>query len=393
MSKFLDLTGLTQLVNKLNALFDKKVDKVTGKGLSTNDYTTAEKEKLAGIAEGANKYTHPNSGVTAGTYRSVTVNKQGHVTAGTNPATLEGYGITEVEADKITGTINIANLPQGALERCVVVADDDARFALTSGNVQTGDTVKVTSTGAMYFVKDDTKLSNEEGYEIYTAGSATSAAYDSKGQNIASTYVKGISLMNMSAQISSGNEITGAGYEFLTVTKGDNSTSDIKFNTFTREKNGLVPAPLISTSTKFLRDDGEWVVPNFLSLDGGTINDGGYIYFGAEHDTIIRSGYIKSYNIAVAVIDSADSNSIEVSADISMGGDIYTDGHNIDLENSITDTKGNIEGAGTIEADTIIATTFEGSLTGNAASASSVPWSGVTGVEYATEEDILALFD
>lgn len=32
-----------------------KVDKVSGKGLSTNDYTTAEKEKLAGIATGANK--------------------------------------------------------------------------------------------------------------------------------------------------------------------------------------------------------------------------------------------------------------------------------------------------------------------------------------------------
>lgn len=36
------------------ALMDK-VDKVSGKGLSTNDYTTAEKEKLAGIATGANK--------------------------------------------------------------------------------------------------------------------------------------------------------------------------------------------------------------------------------------------------------------------------------------------------------------------------------------------------
>lgn len=32
-----------------------KVDKVAGKGLSTNDYTTAEKNKLSGIAEGANK--------------------------------------------------------------------------------------------------------------------------------------------------------------------------------------------------------------------------------------------------------------------------------------------------------------------------------------------------
>lgn len=33
------------------------------------------------------EYTHPNSGVKAGTYSSVTVNAQGHVTAGSNPAT------------------------------------------------------------------------------------------------------------------------------------------------------------------------------------------------------------------------------------------------------------------------------------------------------------------
>ena len=32
---------------------ESKVDKVEGKGLSTNDYTTAEKEKLSGIEDGA----------------------------------------------------------------------------------------------------------------------------------------------------------------------------------------------------------------------------------------------------------------------------------------------------------------------------------------------------
>ena len=36
-------------------MLNNKVDKVSGKGLSTNDYTTAEKNKLAGIATGANK--------------------------------------------------------------------------------------------------------------------------------------------------------------------------------------------------------------------------------------------------------------------------------------------------------------------------------------------------
>lgn len=219
--------GITK-VNNLPFADANKVDKISGKGLSTNDYTTAEKNKLASIAEGANKtivdselsststdpvqnkvvnaaindlstlvgdtavatqisnavaskadashthddryyteseidtklsgksdtshthstyvnqnafsnikvgnttvaadtatdtvtlvagnnititpdatndkitiaatdtvYTHPSSGVTAGTYKSVTVNAQGHVTGGSNPTTLSGYGITD----------------------------------------------------------------------------------------------------------------------------------------------------------------------------------------------------------------------------------------------------------------------------------------------------------
>lgn len=39
--------------------------------------------------------THNVSGVKAGTYKSVTVDTYGHVTAGTNPTTLSGYGITD----------------------------------------------------------------------------------------------------------------------------------------------------------------------------------------------------------------------------------------------------------------------------------------------------------
>lgn len=43
------------------AAIANKVDKVTGKGLSTEDYTTAEKQKLANVAENANNYTHPDT--------------------------------------------------------------------------------------------------------------------------------------------------------------------------------------------------------------------------------------------------------------------------------------------------------------------------------------------
>lgn len=87
--------------------------------------------------------------------------------------------ITSLSADKITGVIGIDHLPAGALERCKIVADDTARFKLTKNDIQNGDTVKVgtDANARMYFVIDDTKLSSEAGYTIYTAGSATSVPW------------------------------------------------------------------------------------------------------------------------------------------------------------------------------------------------------------------------
>jgi phage-related tail fiber protein len=56
---------------------------------------------------GTRTLSHSNSGVTAGTYRSVTVNATGHVTAGTNPTTLSGYGITDAKI--ANGTITLGS--------------------------------------------------------------------------------------------------------------------------------------------------------------------------------------------------------------------------------------------------------------------------------------------
>ena len=54
---FLSYDGLFYFWQKIKALLAGKVDKVDGKGLSTNDYTTAEKTKLAGLKN----YTHPTT--------------------------------------------------------------------------------------------------------------------------------------------------------------------------------------------------------------------------------------------------------------------------------------------------------------------------------------------
>ena len=60
----LDENGLAHLWQRIKLLVtnnvSSKVDKVDGKGLSTNDYTNAEKTKLAGIAEGAQKNVQPD---------------------------------------------------------------------------------------------------------------------------------------------------------------------------------------------------------------------------------------------------------------------------------------------------------------------------------------------
>ena len=65
----------------IRTLISTKVDKVNGKGLSTNDYTTAEKEKLATIEDSANNYKHPTyTAKESGLYK-VTVDTTGHVNA------------------------------------------------------------------------------------------------------------------------------------------------------------------------------------------------------------------------------------------------------------------------------------------------------------------------
>ena len=71
--------------------------------------SAADKTKLNGIAAGANAYTHPASGVTAGTYKSVTVDAKGHVTTGTNPTTLAGYGITDALSTSGNAALSLVN--------------------------------------------------------------------------------------------------------------------------------------------------------------------------------------------------------------------------------------------------------------------------------------------
>lgn len=123
------------------------------------------------VTSAANHYTPVGGSATSGTIiNSITKDEKGHII---NIGVANG-----IDAGKITsGVIDIERLPKGALERLVIVANKAARLALTTKQVQEGDTVKEKDTGHMYFVIDSSKLNSEDGYSIYTAGSATSVPW------------------------------------------------------------------------------------------------------------------------------------------------------------------------------------------------------------------------
>ncbi len=89
-----------------------------------------------------------------------------------NKGVANGYASLDASA-----LIPITQIPPAALERLIVVADQTARYALTTATAQNGDTVQQTDTGAMYFIIDDTNLNNASGYAIYTVGTASSVPW------------------------------------------------------------------------------------------------------------------------------------------------------------------------------------------------------------------------
>lgn len=63
-SKWVSINGdaeQNEEIQQIKSSLNNKVDKVEGKQLSTNDYTTTEKQKLAGIANNANNYVLPTA--------------------------------------------------------------------------------------------------------------------------------------------------------------------------------------------------------------------------------------------------------------------------------------------------------------------------------------------
>lgn len=90
-------TGVEETLNgNITQLQTQKVDKVEGKGLSTNDYTTPEKNKLAAIEAEANKYVLP----------AATASALGGVKIGSN-ITLANGGTISITKANVTSALGV----------------------------------------------------------------------------------------------------------------------------------------------------------------------------------------------------------------------------------------------------------------------------------------------
>lgn len=198
--------------------------------------------------------------------------------------------LANFDASKIaSGTISIDRLPKAALERLVVVANDTARFALTTATAQSGDTVKVASTGKMYLIKDESKLNSEDGYEPYTASQASSVPW-SGVTGKPSTFTPPTSSATVLGGIKVGYTTSGKNYKvqldssgnaYVNVPWTDTNTTYTNMGAASASasgKAGLVPAPAAGAQAKYLRGDGTWQTPpntTYSNMGGATSSAAG----------------------------------------------------------------------------------------------------------------------
>ena len=302
---------------QIDQLLDKANDiDLTKYALKTDNAPTATKLQAA--------RTIALSGAVTG---SVSSDFGGNVTISTTLANFDASKIA-------SGTISIDRLPKAALERLVVVANDTARFALTTATAQSGDTVKVTSTGKMYLIKDESKLNSEDGYEPYTASQASSVPWSGvtgkpstfTPPTSSATVLGGIKVgyttsgKNYKVQLdSSGNAyvnvpwtdnnttyneatadtlglvkigysangknypvaLDGNGKMYVNVPWTDTNTTYTNMGAASASaagKAGLVPAPAAGAQAKYLRGDGTWQTPpntTYSNMGGATSSAAG----------------------------------------------------------------------------------------------------------------------
>ena len=265
MSKYLDENGLTYLWTKIKGTF---VAQVSGKGLSTNDYTTAEKNKLAGLSN----YTHPTyTAKTNGLYK-ITIDGTGHVSSAVNVSksdiTALGIPSQDTTYSDMTGATATADGTHGLVPK--PSKGDQSKFLRADGTwsipSDTTYNLATTTSNGLMSSSDKTKLNGiETGANKYVH-----PTYTSKTSGLYKITVDGTGHVSGTTAVSK-TDITALG-----IPSQDTTYSDMTGATATADgTHGLVPKPSKGDQSKFLRADGTWSIPSDTTYNLATTTSNG----------------------------------------------------------------------------------------------------------------------
>lgn len=276
--KFLDYDGLLYFWQQVKGKLNNKVDKEDGKQLSSNDYTTTEKNKLAGISSGAqaNVIETVQLNGSSITPADKTVNVQvSKSTVGLNNVTNDAQ-VKRSEMGKANGVATLDNAGKVPAAQLPSYVDDviegyysGGKFYTSkdsSGNysgVITGETGKIYVnlndsktyrwSGTAYAVISETLALGETSSTAYAGNKgAANASEIEKIKNGTTVVPKATSAANVNGHTVETNVPAGARFT-------DTTYNDMKGATGSAAgTHGLVPAPAAGANTKFLRGDGTW---------------------------------------------------------------------------------------------------------------------------------------
>ncbi len=201
--------------------------------------------------------TLANSGVTAGTYRSVTVDVKGRVTAGTNPTTLAGYGITDsivnavsatapLQSSTVGGTATVSFANQTANQ--VLAAPDGTSGSptfrvlaatdipsLSASKISNFDTqVRISRLDQMAVPTASVSLNSQKITNLATPTASTDAA--TKG------FVEGLGYITGNQTITFSGDASGSGTTSVTLTLANSGIAAGTYQSVTVDAKGRVTA-------------------------------------------------------------------------------------------------------------------------------------------------------
>lgn len=342
---YLDQTGLALVWERIKNLLTGKVDKIEGKGLSTNDFTTTEKNKLSNIAAGAQvntlegiqkngttvTITNKIANITVPTKTSDITNDSGFITsadvpegaaASTTTPKMDGTAATGTETafargdhihptdtsraaasdvtalDGRVGDLEEAVGDGGSIDTRISTAINgldssisaETNKAIASVTVANG---KITGSTKITIPTNNNQLTNGAGYQT-----ATDVSTAISGKADSATTLAGYGITNAYTKSETQSYVTGLGYQ----TASDVSTAITSALTSVMNYKGT-KATTSDLPTTDNKQGDVWHV---------TADDGEYAWNGTEWEeigsTIDLSGYVEDSDLVA--ITSSEINTI-----------------------------------------------------------------------------------